>query len=215
MKAFVSWSSGKDCTFALHKFLLNTNNKAVWLLNMTDAKSDHSRSHGIKNELIRRQAESINLPLLQYPTSRSDYEMNFRKAIETLKTEGITAGVFGDIYLQEHRQWIERVCKDMEIEAVFPLWGYDTNSLIQDFIENGFKSIIVAIDNRKLEEKYLGKVIDYELINQLSEKENIDLCAEKGEYHSFVIDGPLFKKPVTYTLGEITTDNKNSYIEIL
>lgn len=215
MKAFVSWSSGKDCMYALYKFLQNKENEVVCLLNMTDADNDYSRSHGIKNEIIQRQAAQLNFLLMQHPTSRASYEIELKKAIEVLKNEGIDAGIFGDIYLKEHRVWIERVCGEMQIKAVFPLWGNDTDSLIRDFVNDGFKSVIVAVRNNILDKSYLGRIIDNNFLDELSKQKNIDLCAENGEYHSFVIDGPLFQQPVNYTTGKIRKDGKNSYIDIL
>lgn len=215
MKAFVSWSSGKDCMYALYKFLQQKDNEVIALLNMTNADSDKSRSHGITNEMVLRQAAQLSFPLVQQPAGKSDYEANFKKAVEALKQKGAEAGVFGDIYLEEHRVWIERVCSEMGITPVFPLWGYDTAQLIRQFVDDGFKTITVAVRKNKLSQDFLGKVIDSDFIAQLSAMDGIDLCAERGEYHSFVFDGPLFKKTVSFTTGEISEDTHHYYIQLI
>jgi diphthamide synthase (EF-2-diphthine--ammonia ligase) len=108
MKAFVSWSSGKDCMHALYHFLKNPENQAVCLLNMSGEGNGQPHSHGISSAMIRKQAARLNIPLLQKTTSRGNYEKNMKEAIARLKSEGVDAGVFGDIYLQEHRTWIAK-----------------------------------------------------------------------------------------------------------
>ncbi len=117
MKAFVSWSSGKDCMHALYHFLKNPENQAVCLLNMSGEGNGQPHSHGISSAMIRKQAARLNIPLLQKATSRGNYEKNMKEAIARLKSEGVDAGVFGDIYLQEHRTWIERVCGEAGVSA--------------------------------------------------------------------------------------------------
>lgn len=215
MKAFVSWSSGKDCMYALYRFLQNPENEVVCLLNMSDAGGEKSRSHGITNELICKQAEHLNLPLLQKPTQRDEYEKNFKNAILQLKQEkGITAGVFGDICLQEHRVWIERVCNEMQIKAVFPLWGVDTLQLVEEFIADGFKTITVAVRKNKLPQSFLGRLINRDFLVDITSLSGIDACGENGEYHTFVFDGQLFTSPVSFVKGEVFEDEKHWFLEL-
>jgi uncharacterized protein (TIGR00290 family) len=214
MKAFVSWSGGKDCMLALHRFLKNNSNAVSHLVNMCENNSEYSRSHGIKKSLIMDQADSIGVPIVQ-ETIGNSYEANFKKVISELKLEGVKAGIFGDIYLQEHRTWIDRVCSEMNIEAIFPLWGEDTKGLLNEFISEGFKTIVVVIDNTKLSTQWLGRKIDNEFLNDIVKQENIDACAEKGEYHSFVYDGPLFKKPIPFIKGKKFTESQNTYLELI
>lgn len=215
MKAFISWSGGKDCMYAMHRFADQSGNKVACLLNMSNAHSDTSRSHGIRNELIRRQSEKLGIPLIQQPTTREDYEKKLKEIIAKLKEEGIEAGVFGDIYLQEHRTWIERVCNDMEITAVFPLWEISTEMLIHGFIEAGYKALIVAIRKGKLPDSFLGKQIDIALVNEMKTMPNIDLCGENGEFHTFVFDGPMFKEPVPFEKGRISENDVHFFLELL
>ena len=214
MKAFVSWSSGKDCTYALHRFLSISAGEVVCLLNMTDAGGDKSRSHGISNAIIQRQAEQLGIPLVQKPTSRGVYEQDFKAAIAELKLQGVNTGIFGDIYLDAHREWIERVCEEMEVEPVFPLWGINTTDLMADFISDGFKTVIVSVRKGKLPSRFLGRVLNNDLIAEITSVPDADACGENGEYHSFVFDGPIFNSPVSFEKGEITEDDKHWFLEL-
>ena len=214
MKAFVSWSSGKDCMYALYKYLQNPENEVFCLLNMTDEKADKSRSHGISSRIILRQAEDMDIPIMQCPTSRADYEQNLKKVIRELKVQGVSAGVFGDIYLQEHRNWIERVCAEMDIVPIFPLWGADTEKLTAGFIANGFRAITVAIRKNLLPKQFLGRVLDEDFLQTLRKIPNADVCGENGEYHTFVFDGPLFTRPVPFQKGLVYEDDKHYFLEL-
>ncbi len=182
MKAFVSWSSGKDCMYALYRFLKNPENKAACLLNMSDAGNDKSRYHGISNVMIRRQAFQLNIPLLQKPTSKDDYEKNLKEAIAQLKSEGMDSGVFGDICLQEHRTWIERVCCDTNISAVFPLWGADRSALIGEFVADGFKAIAVSVRKQKLPQSFTGRLIDNYFLTDMHAFPAAGPCGENNVF---------------------------------
>ncbi len=196
MKAFVSWSGGKDCMLALHRFTKTETNEVACLVNMCDDSGDYSRSHGLRKELIKSQADHMGLNIIQQKTDIRGYEVNFKEIIHKLKLEGVTAGVFGDIYLKEHRNWIERVCHEMDITPVFPLWHEGTKDLLEEFISQGFKTITVSINISKLSSEWLGRTIDYDFLDEISKLKDIDPCAENGEYHTFVYDGPLFKMPL-------------------
>jgi len=213
MKAFVSWSGGKDCMLAMHRFLKNQNNSVSHLVNMCENDNEYSRSHGIKKDFIKLQADSLGIKIIQEKIGES-YEANFKKVISKLKSEGVTAGVFGDIYLEEHKVWIDGVCSDMEIEAVFPLWGNDTRKLLNEFISEEFKTMVVAIDNTKLSAEWLGRIIDHDFYKDIIKLGHIDACAEKGEYHSFVYDGPIFKSPISFATGKTYIKSRNTFIEL-
>ena len=197
MKVFASWSGGKDCTLATYK-AVSQGHEVSYLLNFISEDGERSSSHGVKSSVLDLQAKAIGIPILQVKTSWESYEENFKKAIKKLKERGIEGGVFGDIYLAEHREWIERVCSEMGIQAILPLWGSDTANLMAEFIGLGFTSILVAT---KLDETFLGKTLNEDLVNQLTELGS-DPCGEGGEYHSFVNAGPLFHKKLKITEGE-------------
>ncbi|MDO5663831.1 MAG: diphthine--ammonia ligase [Bacteroidia bacterium] len=214
MKTFVSWSGGKDCMFALYLYRQSQKDKPCYLLNMCEADSEKSRSHGLNRTMITAQAEAMNFPLIQQPIIDGNYEQSFKEAISKLKAEGVTTGVFGDIYLEGHRVWIERVCREMNIDSVFPLWGMDTAEAIQRFVSEGFKTIVVAVGKEKLSPTFLGRVIDDSFLNDLHATPNIDLCGENGEYHTFVFDGPLFNHPVSFSKIREYENDKSWLLEL-
>ena len=215
MLLFSSWSGGKDCMLALYRIQKSGTHQVKVLLNMCDAGSDVSRSHGIRQELVSRQAEALGIELLQPKTDRAGYEQNFKAAILKLKEQGIAGGVFGDIYLWEHRHWIERVCNECGIEAIFPLWDNPVNELAAEIIGEGFKTLTVSVNAKQLTENFLGRIYDQEFVAELSEIEGIDVCAELGEFHSFVFDGPIFNHPVAFQKGDVSFRDNHWFLEII
>ncbi|MEW6417351.1 MAG: diphthine--ammonia ligase [Nitrospirota bacterium] len=196
MKAFVSWSGGKETSLSCYKVMQNQDVKIAYLLNMISEDGKYSRSHGIGSDLLRAQAEAIGIPIVQRRTTWETYEEEFKKAVSDFKKEDVQVGVFGDIDLREHRDWVERVCKDMGIEAILPLWKEEREKLLEEFIDLGFKAIIVATQAELLNREWLGRRVDKKFVKEIKAIGNIDLCGEKGEYHTFVYDGPIFKNPV-------------------
>ncbi len=215
MKAFASWSGGKDCMLAVYRQLQIKSNDVAYLVNMCDIDGIHSRSHRIKKSFIRLQAKAINIPIVQEAIDFRGYETHFKSVINKLKKEGVTAGIFGDIYLKEHRIWIERVCKELNIEPIFPLWENNTNSLLKEFIELGFKALTVAVNADKLDKNWIGRNLDLSFYHEITTMKNIDPCAENGEYHSFVYDGPIFSKPVKFEKGEIYKKDNHIFLPLI
>ena len=214
MKTFASWSGGKDCMLALYRTLQNSEHEVAYLVNMCDTDGEHSRSHGIKKSFIAEQAAALNIPIIQETTDFKGYETCFKSVINNLKKEGVAAGIFGDIYLMEHRTWIERVCMESGIQPIFPLWKNDTKELLKEFIDAGFRTLTVAVNTDKLNENWLGRVLDISFYNEITTMESIDPCAEDGEYHSFVFDGPIFSNPVSFSKGRVTKKNNHSFLEL-
>ena len=215
MTAFASWSGGKDCMLALFRFLQGEDHKVEFLVNMCDIDGEYSRSHGLKKNLIKAQSESIGIPVIQQNTSAKDYEWNLKEVITRLKNQGVQQGVFGDIYLKEHRVWIERVCTEMNIEPIFPLWNNDTKLLLKEFIDLGFKALTVSIRETVLPQEWLGRSLDRPFFRDIVELEGIDPCAENGEYHTFVYDGPIFRNPVIFNKGSVTTRDQHNFLELM
>lgn len=208
MKAFVSWSGGKETSLSCYKVMQNRDSKVAYFLNMVSEDGEHSRSHGVSAALLRLQADAIGIPLIQRKATWNSYEEEFKKAASDFKKEGVQAGVFGDIDLQEHRDWVESVCKDIGIMPILPLWKRKREDLLKEFIQVGFKAIVVATNSDFLDQEWLGRRIDKKFIEDLSAWGNVDLCGEKGEYHTFVYDGPIFKKPLDFTTGKKTLKDK-------
>ncbi len=214
-KVFVSSSGGKDTFLALYKAGQNQDLKIACFLNMVSLDGKYSRTHGVGSGLLKLQAQALGIPIIQKKASWATYEEEFKKAVLDLKKEDIRTGVFGDIDLEEHRQWVERVCKELDIEPIFPLWQIKREDILGEFISAGFKAVVVSVKASFLGKEWLGRKIDEEFVEQLSSLSNIDLCGEKGEYHSFVFDGPLFKKKVNILNTKKIKRDKYCFLEIL
>lgn len=195
MKVFCSWSGGKESSLTCHKAILEGFDIS-FLLNMITEDGVRSRTHGLDSRLLAAQSEAIGIPIVQRKTTWDSYEDEFKKAVSDLKKHGIAGGIFGDIDLQEHRDWVERVCKESGVEAFEPLWKKERGYLLKDLIGAGFKTIVVATKSELMDDRWLGRNIDEKFINDLAVLKNIDLCGEAGEYHTFVTDGPIFKKRI-------------------
>lgn len=213
MKAFASFSGGKESTLSCYRATKSGINIS-YLVNMISEDGLYSRSHGISSEALRIQAESVGIPLIQRKTSWRDYEEGFKRVISEVKKEGIEAGVFGDIDLQEHRDWVERVCSEVGIKPILPLWDEDREQILKEFIEVGFKAVIVATKADFLGKEWLGRRIDEKFIKDLKTLD-IDLCGEEGEYHTFVFDGPLFRKSVKIITGKKVLRDDHWFLEII
>ncbi len=192
----VSWSGGKDSCLASFKALRQGYN-ITHLLNFISRESKRGCFHGIEGKLLRLQAQLIGIPLIQKEVSpdMKKYEEEFKQAVSGLKAAGVKSMVFGDIYLDEHKSWIERVCGDLKIAAVEPLWNESPVELMREFISLGFKAVIVSCKADIMDKQFLGRDITLELIDELT-KMKICPCGENGEYHTLVIDGPFFKRPI-------------------
>lgn len=201
MKVFVSWSGGKDCLLACYRIMKRPDIEVACLLNMLTETGECSLSHCLPADLLRDQANMMGISMLQRKASRKEYEAEFKKAIADLKVQGVEAGVFGDIDLWAHRDWLERVCREMEIQAFFPLWDAKREDLLEEFIAAGFKSRIVVTDAAVLGEEWLGCEIDRDFMDKMKALPHVDACGEKGEYHTFVYDGPIFSAPVSFRDG--------------
>jgi uncharacterized protein (TIGR00290 family) len=197
VKVFSSWSGGKECALATYK-AISQGHEVLYLLNFVSEDGERSRSHGIKASALALQAEAIGIPLIQVKTSWENYEENFKKAVVELRNKGIEGGVFGDMDLEEHREWVKRVCSEVGIKAFLPLWGIKAKELIEELLKLKFKAVIVAT---RLDETFLGKVLDKALVRQIG-KLGSHLCGENGEYHTFVTEGPIFRKALKITRGE-------------
>jgi diphthine-ammonia ligase len=200
--AFASWSGGKDSCLACYR-AIKSGVKVRYLLNMISEDGLRSRSHGIAAQWLRMQAEAMGIRLIQQRTTDSDYETNFKSALLALKQEGITEGVFGDIDFNAHREWIDRVCSNAGVAPHLPLWEENQNKLFREFVDLGFAAVVVATRADMLGEEWLGRKLDYDFLDELAGIEGITPCGEAGEYHTLVIDGPLFEKRL-----EITEANK-------
>lgn len=202
---FVSWSGGKDSCFACYRAAAS-GLKVRCLLNMVTADGKRSWTHGLSTEWLQIQSQAIGIPLVQRQTTGASYETVFKNGLLTFKSEGIGGGVFGDIDIEEHRQWVDRVCHEVGITSYLPLWGQHQEKILKDFIDLGFEAIIVVAKADLFGKEWLGRKIDLDFIKDLDglrQTKDITPCGEAGEYHTFVTDGPLFNQRI-----EILEKNK-------
>lgn len=197
-KVFVSWSGGKDSSFACYKAKANSL-RVCYLLNMVTEDGKISWTHGLATELLKMQSKAMGIPIIQRRTTMDNYETDFQEALRGLKQEGLMGGVFGDIDLDEHRQWVENVCREADMTPHLPLWGQKQEKLMSDFVASGFEAIVVAAKADLFDEEWIGRKIDEGFIrdlNELRQTKDITPCGEAGEYHTFVIDGPIFRQRI-------------------
>ncbi len=201
-KAISSWSGGKDSCLACYRAMQQGYDVKL-LLNFISRESKRGCFHGIEGRLLKFQADLIGIPLEQKEVSpdMAKYEEEFKAAVTELRGSDIGSMVFGDIYLLEHESWIERVCRDLNINALEPLWNNSPDSIIDEFLKAGFKAIIVSCKADVMGKEFLGRYIDKALVKELKEK-GICPCGEKGEFHTLVVDGPIFKRPIKILQAE-------------
>ncbi|MCM8826450.1 MAG: diphthine--ammonia ligase [Candidatus Omnitrophica bacterium] len=212
-EAFVSFSGGKESCLACYR-AIEENFKIRYLLNMVSSDGKCSYSHRINLKLLKLQAQAMGVTIVWIKTNWKNYEADFKKCILNFKEQNIKTGIFGDIDLKEHRDWIERVSKEVGIKPMLPLWKEKRENLLDEFINLGFKAIVVVTCAQFLGKEWLGKIIDKEFIKEIKNKSNIDLCGERGEYHTFVYDGPIFKEPVKFSIGKKTLKEKHWFLEL-
>ena len=199
-KAVCSWSGGKDSCLAVQRALQNQI-EDTHLVSMFDETGTRSRSHAISGEVMRAQAEALSLKLIAPAASWRSYETVFVEELQKLKAEGIGTAVFGDIDLAAHREWEEAVCSRAHLEAVLPLWNENRLDLVEEFLDSGFRAVVVCVNEKFLPTEFCGREFDRKFLADLPE--TVDACGENGEFHTFVFDGALFKNPVDYKISEI------------
>ncbi len=202
--AIMNWSGGKDSAMALGRLLRNPEYRISSLLTTLSVSTRRVSMHGVREELLRAQADSLGIPLKTAYLRESDgldkYNALMRKILQDFSLEGITHAAFGDIFLEDLREYRELQLKRAGFSALFPLWGISTQNLIRHFIEDGFKTIVTCVNEQYLDSGFVGRIIDEQFLNDLPE--GVDPCGENGEFHTFVFDGPLFREPVRFEPGE-------------
>ncbi len=191
---FCSWSGGKDSCLALYHAIQNGGNPHS-LLTILSEDGVTSRSHALPKPLIEKQARSLGLKPVFRSASWEQYETEFIAALQEFKRSGIEVGVFGDIDVDAHREWVRRVCSIARIEPVHPLWKRNRRELLEEFIALGFIAQIVVINEQKLDAQFLGQNIQRQSISEMEEA-GIDPSGELGEYHTVVTNGPIFSSRV-------------------
>lgn len=203
--SWMNWSGGKDSALALYKALQTGLYKIDYLLTSVNSALNRVSMHGVRRELLEAQAASIGIPLttIELPEQAGmlEYETAMMQKVNELKSAGCTYSIFGDIFLEDLKQYRETKLAAAGIQCVFPLWKTDTAELVHALIDLGFRSIIVCVNEKYLNKSFCGRIIDLDFINDLPPA--VDPCGENGEFHSFVFDGPVFTKPIAFTKGEL------------
>lgn len=219
IKTYFNWSTGKDSALALYYLLQDSDYSVERLFTSVNSHYDRVSMHGLRKELLQKQIEAIGIPgmtveLPAQPTN-AEYEAILKAKVEELVADGFECAAFGDIFLEDLKAYREKQLAPYGIGTVFPLWKKDTKELLTQFITLGFKAITVCIDGSKLNQSFVGRIIDESFITHLPD--DVDICGENGEFHTFCFDGPYFKQPVTFAKGEIvmkeydTNGNKSQF----
>jgi diphthine-ammonia ligase len=204
----VSWSGGKDSALALWRLWQRHGPPQALVTTLIDDGS-RTRSHHLRPEVLRAQVAALGLPLVEVATSLPDYRRNFGDSLARLREEtGISAAVFGDIDLEAHRSWFRAVCAEHALECLHPLWEEAREALLAEFLSAGFVTRIAALQEDKLDARLLGRVLDTAMLDEFRSA-GIDLCGEKGEYHTVVVDGPCFTRPLA--LAEVGRERADGY----
>ena len=203
----VAWSGGKDSALALREILADARYRVAALLTTVTAQYDRISMHGVRRTLLRRQAESLGLPLEEVvisPGARNDeYEANMSTALADLRTRipGLDTVVFGDLFLADIRAYRERMLARIGMRALFPLWLRDTRTLAHEFIRLGYRAVLVCVDGAQLGGEFTGREFDVDLLRDLPQ--DVDPCGENGEFHTFVYAGPGLGQPVRHERGPV------------
>ncbi|REC47100.1 Dph6-related ATP pyrophosphatase [Chryseobacterium pennipullorum] len=203
-KALFNWSSGKDSALALYKIMQDNQYEITTLLTSINEEFQRISMHGVHVSLLEKQAESIGIPLLKMELPKDPSMAEYQEIMSTTMAEvqagGITHSVFGDIFLEDLRQYREDQLNAIGMTAVFPLWKQDTSDLIHEFLDLGFKTIVTCVNGSYLDKSFAGRIIDQKFLDDLPE--NVDPCGENGEFHTFTFEGPIFKAPIAFKVGE-------------
>ncbi|WP_435313622.1 diphthine--ammonia ligase [Cellulophaga fucicola] len=203
-KTYFNWSSGKDSALALYKMQQSKTHKVDKLVTSVNASFNRVSMHGLRLPLLELQAEALGFSLqtilLDADVSMTSYNELMKSAMQDLIAEGYTHAVFGDIFLEDLKKYREDKLKEVGVTGVFPLWKQDTEQLLKELLQLGFKAITVCVNAKLLDASFCGREIDESFFNDLPE--GVDPCGENGEFHTFVYDGPNFAQPVAFTIGE-------------
>ncbi len=203
MKSILSWSSGKDAAYTLHQ-LVENQQKPNLLLTTVNKDFDRVSMHGLRIELLEKQAEVLNIPLHKIPLAKdvdmATYNQIMQEHLLNLKQQGYNKVYFGDIFLEDLKAYRTKQMNSIQMATGFPIWGYSTKELAVKIIQSGIKAVVVSTNAKLLDDSFVGRHYDEEFLNDLPE--NVDWCGENGEFHTFVYDSPDFKEPISYTLGD-------------
>ncbi|HEX7151397.1 MAG TPA: ATP-binding protein [Thermoanaerobaculia bacterium] len=203
MKTLLSWSSGKDSAWTLHRLRADPRYEVVGLVTTINAAAERVAMHAVRTELLERQADAVGLPLwrvdIPSPCSNEEYEAAMSGLVRRAEREGVRAFAFGDLFLQDVREYRESKLAGTALTPIFPLWGSNTRTLIREMLDGGLRARLTCVDPRVLDARFAGRDLDEALLAELPE--GVDPCGERGEFHTFAYDGPMFREPLAIQTG--------------
>jgi uncharacterized protein (TIGR00290 family) len=216
-RTLLSWSSGKDSAWALHILRQTSKYEVVGLLTTVNESADRVAMHAVRSELLRAQASALGLPLHQIgipqPCSNAQYEAAMTAAIARAVADGVTVMAFGDLFLEDIRSYRVEKLAGTGIEPVFPIWGIPTDLLARQMIESGLRARLTCVDPKQLAARFVGREYDAGLLGELPP--SVDPCGERGEFHTFAYDGPMFPKPLSIQSGEVVERDGFVFADLL
>jgi len=216
-KTLLSWSSGKDSAWSLH--VLKTRQEVELVGLLTTVNEVHSRvaMHAVRVELLEAQAKAVGLPLWKIPIPspciNGEYEAAMLAAIERAKREGIGSLAFGDLFLEDIRRYREESLRETGIAPIFPIWAMPTRELAYEMVKSGLRARVTCVDPKQLSESFAGREFDAQFLADLPP--HVDPCGERGEFHTFAYDGPMFRHPVPVELGEVVKRDGFVFADLL
>jgi len=216
-KTLMSWSSGKDSAWALYQLQNDPEIELKGIICTVNKEFDRVAMHGVRVELLKAQADSIGLPLeiieLPNPCSHEDYADIMGRFVQRMQNDGIDCMAFGDLYLEDIRAYREKNLAGTGITPLFPLWQIPTDRLSKEMLQGGLKTVITCVDPKQAPAELAGREYDQAFIDGLPD--SVDPCGENGEFHSFVFDGPMFRRKIDITVGEIVTRDNFIFADLL
>jgi uncharacterized protein (TIGR00290 family) len=216
-KVLVGWSGGKDSAIALYEIQRSQKYEIVSLLTTITEDYDRVSMHGVPRILVEKQASALGLPLEEVFISKScsdeEYASKMKETLTKFKQAGVSAVVFGDVFLEDVRKYREENLSKIEMKGIFPIWGRDTAELVGSFLNLGFQAITTCVDSKLLDKRFIGRVVDKRFLDLLPP--DVDPGGENGEFHSFVFDGPIFKKRINCAPGEVVLRDGFYFCDLL
>jgi uncharacterized protein (TIGR00290 family) len=216
-KTLLSWSSGKDSAWTLHVLRQRSDVEVVGLMTTVNQAYQRISIHAVRLELLQRQAEAAGLPLhrigLPYPCTNADYETAMETFIAEARQEGIECIAFGDLFLADIREYRESRLAGTGITPLFPIWQIPTGKLANEMIDSGLRAVVTCVDPQQLPASFAGREFNKQFLADLPA--HVDPCGERGEFHSFAFDGPMFRSAIDVGVGEISEREGFVYADVL
>jgi uncharacterized protein (TIGR00290 family) len=216
-RTLLSWSSGKDSAWALHVLRQSSELEVVGLLTTVNQAADRVAMHAVRSELLRAQAAAAGLPLhavpIPSPCSNEQYEAAMARAIERARRDGVTVMAFGDLFLEDVRRYRVEQLAGSGIRPVFPLWGAPTGALVREMLDAGLRARLTCVDPKQLAADFVGRELDAALLEELPA--SVDPCGERGEFHTFAYEGPMFSRPLPVQSGVVLERDGFAFADLL